>query len=508
MHQLLLLLLVLRHPSWHYHDLHHPKIIRSTLSSSSTTSTISSLPCREKEIEQIKTSLSNCIQLSCPKTMYIAGEPGTGKTACIKQVLNDLENEYNNTSSNNSNNNNNNSKSNSNNNNIHKFKYIFINAMKLNQPFKAFEIIYDQVIKNSNNKLKIKPKKAQYKPRIENYFKNSKTFNKRKYLIIIIDEMDFFVTKTSNNTKNIHLLYDLVDITRDSNSKLCIIGISNTVSLLDQLNSKIKSRFDEMITFFPYENDQIRTIIESKILTNYDNYFEKGAIKMIGSLIARKAGDIRQAIDIIKRCIEIYSIKGNLQEKKIDSLFVKSIATDFTDRYPISQLSIYHKIFLYCTILEYEMKLKNLKENQNLNNYESNPNNLLFERIVMRFQNLLAMFENSMNINSITTTTTTFNNSNNNNLNNNNNSTSNNNSNNSMNNNNLNNSNNIKYSFINPSLDQLQLIMFTLCELGIISIDNDKRERLPIIHFETEYQLLLFNLEQDDEMKPIMKLNK
>jgi len=411
-------------------------------SDSSVDSSSAALPCREKEVEQIKDTLLSCIQGSTPKTIYIAGETGTGKTACVKQVLNELETLEECSDA---------------------FATIFINAMKLTQPFKAFEILYENVIQNTNSRLKARPKKSQYKSRIENYFKNAKTVAKRKYVIVVIDEMDFFVMNTSNNTKNIHLLYDLVDITRDSNSKLCIIGISNTVSLLDKLHAKIKSRFDDTITFYPYENDQIRTIIENKILCSYEEYFEKGAIKMIGSIIARKTGDIRRAIDIIKRCIEVHSctdgvaVDSNGAKKPIDSSFVKTIVADFTEVYPITQLSIHHKILLYCTIQEYEMKLKSVKENSTTT--ESNPNNLLFERVVMRFQNLLAMAENTSPS---------------------------------------------KETLFHPSMGQLEHVTRTLVELGILSIEYDNKERLPVLHFQMEYQQLLYALEQDPEMKGIM----
>ncbi|KAF0971798.1 hypothetical protein FDP41_010021 [Naegleria fowleri] len=402
------------------------------------------LPCREKELAQIKGNILNRIELSCPYSMYVSGEPGSGKTASVKQVVNELCNEKRNVIS------------------------IFINAMKLSQPSKALEIIFDRVIKQNNRTLKSKTK-TSVKTKIESYFKNPKTFEKRPYVIVIVDEMDFFVMNTTNNTKNIHLLYELVDITRDKNSKLCIIGISNTVSLLDKLHTKIKSRFDDTLTFFPYENEQIRTIVESKILNNYGDYFDKSAIKMIGSVIARKAGDIRRAIDIIKRCIEVYQCSPQAlgeKKKKIDSIFVKNIASDYANNYPLESLSIYHKLFLHCVLQEFQMKTKALKENPNsaiTGSFDANPDNILFERVVMRFQNLLAMSENIKP----STSSSSFSSS---------------------------------THLLHLSMDQLEHVMGTWVELGVISVEYDNRERLPLIHLH-DAQETLCALQSDQEIK-------
>jgi hypothetical protein len=52
------------------------------------------LPCREKEQEEIYYYLKNgLLQDGGYQSLYIAGMPGTGKTACVKNIINKLENE-------------------------------------------------------------------------------------------------------------------------------------------------------------------------------------------------------------------------------------------------------------------------------------------------------------------------------------------------------------------------------------------------------------------------------
>ncbi|KAL9658622.1 hypothetical protein ABK040_006159 [Willaertia magna] len=465
------------------------------------------LPGREPEISQIKEIILDSIKNNKSKAMYISGETGTGKTAVIKQILYELEHSNNYLTNNNNNtvstisadmaiasdNEANNNKAIISPNSI---QSLFINAMKINQPFKAFEIIYENIVKPTYPRLKQnkKPNKSQYKTRIENYFKNEKSFHKRKFCILILDEMDFLINhKTNHNNKtnslqnittvatqnNINLLYDLIDITRDKFSKLFIIGISNTVSLLDNLHSKIKSRFDEILTFKPYENSQLLKIIENKI-GNENFRFEKQAIKLIALTISRKTGDLRRAMDIIKRCLEISSVSTTVtsmnsssvtlstgmlssginseeikeeNEKQIITVsFVRNILNDFIEIYPISNLSIYHKIFIFCLIKEF-----NNLNNQNYTTQTTTQNllhnDILFEKVLVRCSNFFITKLNSKL-----------------------------NSNNTLQNNNLNNNNLIK--FIPNSIQHFEYLLNPLIDLDIISIKYDNKERLPIISLE------------------------
>ena len=50
-------------------------------------STPSTLLCREKEIESLKTFLETHLERHVPGSLYISGPPGTGKTATLTHIL-------------------------------------------------------------------------------------------------------------------------------------------------------------------------------------------------------------------------------------------------------------------------------------------------------------------------------------------------------------------------------------------------------------------------------------
>lgn len=57
--------------------------VKKALSSSETTN----LCCRETEIKGITTFLTNHLNNKESGSLYISGAPGTGKTACLNQIL-------------------------------------------------------------------------------------------------------------------------------------------------------------------------------------------------------------------------------------------------------------------------------------------------------------------------------------------------------------------------------------------------------------------------------------
>lgn len=125
------------------------------------------LPCRENEVFRISSTLRRYIQDEKGLTMYIAGETGTGKTACVEDVIRQLSKEK----------------------NLH-FEYLYINAMKLRTASDAYHNLYEKMmhIKNgSSNKPKKKKQKIQKKNEskyLSQLFSSNPTVNPRPFMFV------------------------------------------------------------------------------------------------------------------------------------------------------------------------------------------------------------------------------------------------------------------------------------------------------------------------------------
>ena len=290
------------------------------------------LPCREQEQEQIKNYIKEGLEINGNyNSLYIAGMPGTGKTACVKRVIEILENEFKNK------------------------KNMFFTTLFLcgtEYPFinKIYKTIYQFIFSN-----KRKIRKKRYALLINNFFCDRNKANichlndpSNSHIILVIDEIDFLINK--NQT----FLYNLFNWSSYENSKLIIITISNTLDFPNRLLPKIQSRMGKnKIMFKPYNKDQLSTIVESKGIDF--NHFSPDAIKLCCMKVSAINGDLRRTIQILLRAKELYNmdIISKSKKKKIEKNYILKACEDLFNsklKKVMISLQICEKIIL-CSIL-------------------------------------------------------------------------------------------------------------------------------------------------------------
>jgi origin recognition complex subunit 1 len=307
------------------------------------------LPCREREIERIYDALNLAVSESSPLTMYIAGEPGTGKTACVTKVVKRLLDEY----------------------NGKKLQYVFINAMKLSSPSDAFTKLHDHILKP-----KKKVPKREHRQRLAKYFQ--KKLATKAYTVVVIDELDFLVTRGQQE------IYEFFNWPQLEHSRLAIVGIANTVTLPETLMPKIANRFQntERIVFSTYSKDDIVKILTDRVKGL--NAIEPNAIEMCAVKVARSSGDIRRGLDVCRRAAEIVGRDKTVTVQDIIDAYNDLFSSG---TYPLMELSIYHKLFFLCAVKE---------------QYSAQTNDLSFEKVVSRMQTQINKCYNSSVIENIT----------------------------------------------------------------------------------------------------------
>lgn len=113
-------------------------------------------------------------------------------------------------------------------------------------------------------------------------------------------------------TKKQELIYDIFNWTSFESSRVSVMAIANTLDLPERLlNHRVASRIGAArICFQPYEFQQIECIILDR-LKGSDQVVDKIAVQFAARKVAAVTGDLRKAIDILRRSIEIAMEQGS-----------------------------------------------------------------------------------------------------------------------------------------------------------------------------------------------------
>ena len=265
------------------------------------------LPCRKEEQDLIYNYIKQGLQTNGNyHSLYIAGMPGTGKTASVKTILNILESELNEAK------NKRNGKA-LGKDGIIPFKTIFLSGINFPNISNVFKIIYKFIFAKVKDKLNIK----DYIQLLNEFFSNRKKYNSSSslndptncHIILIIDEIDILI----NNSQN--LLYNIFNWTTYDYAKLIVISISNTLDLPNRLLPKIRSRMgDNIIMFKPYNKEELGIIIKDRGIDL--SLFSQDAIRLSCVKVAAINGDLRRVFHILTRAKEINSAENYKKKNK------------------------------------------------------------------------------------------------------------------------------------------------------------------------------------------------
>ncbi len=141
--------------------------------------------------------------------------------------------------------------------------------------------------------------------------------SKKQLIILILDEIDQTVKKISNN-----FLYNLTRLNSElSKSQLSVVGISNDLTFLDEVDPRVRSSLsEEEIVFPPYNAIQIQDILNKRANNAFkEEILEDGVIAKCAAYAAREHGDARRALDLLR-------VAGELAEREAnDKILLKHI---------------------------------------------------------------------------------------------------------------------------------------------------------------------------------------
>ena len=217
---------------------------------------------RDHAIKQIADALRPLARHKTPGNLLVYGPAGTGKTTCVKHVLDKLEEET-------------------------RVKPVYINCWQYNtRPSILTQLLIELGY----------PAPRKGKPVDERLSKLSEWLDKNRSVAIVLDEFDQLEEKTK-------AIYDLQLLNQEAENDLTIVMVSNQHPTRLQLDPRSQSRLNcQTLEFTSYSADQLTEILEQRV----EQAFRPGsvadeAIETITKQVAENSGDCRNALESLLR---------------------------------------------------------------------------------------------------------------------------------------------------------------------------------------------------------------
>lgn len=231
-----------------------------------------SLPGREVQIECLKSFLMKHIEDNISASMYVSGPPGTGKTVSLHSLFVTHIVTKN-------------------------FTVVYVNCSMM----KSANRVYAKIAEILKLGYSVQ---RECILAIENYLKT-----KHQSILLVLDEIDQL------SSKNQSVLYKIFEWPTIPRSKIVIIGIANSLDLTDRLLPMLKTNVSlqpELLNFPPYTKTELANIITHRLKdAGVTEVLPVNAVQLLAAKIASFRGDVRYALDVTRRVIE-------LADEKID----------------------------------------------------------------------------------------------------------------------------------------------------------------------------------------------
>jgi archaeal cell division control protein 6 len=132
--------------------------------------------------------------------------------------------------------------------------------------------------------------------------------DRKQVVVLVLDEIDQAVKKMSDN-----FIYTLTRMNAElKNAQISLVGISNSLNFLDNLDPRVRSSLgEEELVFSPYNALQLQDILKERAKVAFgDNVLEEGVISKCAAYAAKEHGDARRALDLLRVAGELAEREG------------------------------------------------------------------------------------------------------------------------------------------------------------------------------------------------------
>ncbi|MFA4960682.1 MAG: orc1/cdc6 family replication initiation protein [Candidatus Pacearchaeota archaeon] len=244
-----------------------------------------SIPHREEQIKAIASILASSLRGDRPSNLFVYGKTGTGKTLSVQYVQDELI-----------------KKSKELNTDV-RFEYLNCKLKKVSDT--EYRILAALIEKLGGSV------PATGLPTDQVWSRFIELIDRKKQLIIFIfDEIDQAVKKMNDG-----FLYSFTRLNQElSKAQICLIGISNDVTFLENIDPRVRSSLgEEEFVFPPYNAIQLQDILNERCKNAFkEGVVVDGVIAKCAAYAAREHGDARRALDLLRIAAELSERDGKM----------------------------------------------------------------------------------------------------------------------------------------------------------------------------------------------------
>ncbi|CAN9510707.1 unnamed protein product [Ophioblennius macclurei] len=229
---------------------------------------------RDAETATVRSFLKEKLLQRLPGSLYISGAPGTGKTACLNCVLQEMKSE------------------------LASVKLVMVNCMSLRSSHAIFSLLA--------NKLG--------SPGGQSGLQKFLT-TRGPAVLLVLDEMDQLDSRAQD------VLYTIFEWPHLHNSRLCLIGLANALDLTDRILPRLQARphcRPQLMNFPPYSRQELADIVQDRLAqASAEGVLDASAVQFCARKVSAVSGDARKALDICRRAVEM--VESDERKKETES---------------------------------------------------------------------------------------------------------------------------------------------------------------------------------------------
>nr|ABI34841.1 Cdc6 [Drosophila simulans] len=239
------------------------------------------LPGRESQLQELREFFSSHLESQTSGSLYVSGQPGTGKTACLSLLLRDPDFSK-------------------------RLQRVYINCTSIAS--------VGAVYKKLCTELQLKVSGRTERDHLEAIQRHLKTA--KRMLLLVLDEIDQLCTSRQE------VLYTIFEWPALPGSRILLVGIANSLDLTDRALMRLNARCElkpRLMHFPPYSKQQIVEIFKSRLAeAEVLDVFPPVTLQLLAAKVSAISGDVRRALDIGRRVVEIAEQQKRDGEKEFN----------------------------------------------------------------------------------------------------------------------------------------------------------------------------------------------